>query len=266
MTKKFLLIALCSFFIGVNEGNAFTMYCVNCSDRFMQALERVTNLEQLKQLYLDYGESVQQTAHQLKNVQQNVEMITDMIHNTTALPRNLVREGYNELTRLAQITNSINTIKSDIMGLEKIFDEKYKTQEELNRIANFPNELVSERNITIRANMKIMNERIDEATKATFQLSGSQLKELEDSGQLEAHINALMESDGRNGILMAANKLAQEQIKETRQLRELIATTVQSNLATQVRDEKEKQLSDEVDKRITDIYKDPPLKDFPSLY
>ncbi len=266
MTKKFLLVAICSFFIGVNQGKANVVYCVNCSDRFMQALDRVTNVEQLKQLYLDYGESVQQTAHQLKNVQQNVEMITDMIHNTTALPRNLVREGYNELTRLAQITNSINTIKSDIMGLEKIFDEKYKTQEELNRIANFPNELVSERNITIRANMKIMNERIDEATKATFQLSGSQLKELEDSGQLEAHINALMESDGRNGILMAANKLAQEQIKETRQLRELIATTVQSNLATQVRDEKEKQLSDEIAHKILTINEDPPLKDFPSLF
>lgn len=253
MIKKFLLTAICVFLFGISQAAAWVVYCTNCSDRWVQALERVTNVEQLKTLYLEYGESVQQTAHQLKNVQQNVEMITDMIHNTATLPREMISQVSDEMTRFAQITNAINTIRADIMGLEKVYDEYYKTQEEYNRMANLPNRMLTERNIAIRADIDKMNERIDEATKATFQLSGSQLKDLEESGKTEDYINDLVNNaEGRNEMLQAANQLAKLQYAETKQLRELMATTIQSNLATQVRDEKAKQRSLEVKEYLLD--------------
>jgi hypothetical protein len=52
-------------------------------------------------------------------------------------------------------------------------------------------------------------------------------------------------------MLQAGNQLAKLQYSEARQLRELVATTIQSNLATQVRDEKEKQLAEEIYRNIT---------------
>lgn len=252
MFKKFLLTAMCVFLFGVNGSHARAVYCTNCSNRWVQALERVTNVEQLKTLYLEYGESVQQTAHQLKNVQQNVEMITDMIHNTAALPREMISKVSDEMTRFAQITNAINTIRADIIGLEKVFDETYKTQAELREMANMPNDMLKERNMTIRADLDIMNKKIEEATKATFQISGKQLKDLEESGKTEDYINELINNaEGRNEMLMAANQLAKLQYAESKQLRELIATTTQSNLVKQARDEQQKQLSDEIADKVT---------------
>ena len=253
MTKKFLLVAICSFFIGVNQGKANVVYCVNCSESWTQALERVTNVEQLNQMYSDYKEYIQQTAHLLENVHQNITMIKDMEHNTLGLPSKLLSKIYDEMTRLAQITNKLNTIRADIEGTERVYDEYYKTQAEYNRLANLPNRMLTERNITIRADIDKMSKRIDEATKATFQLSGSQLKDLEESGKMEDYINDLVNNaDGRNEMLQAGNQLAKLQYTETRQLRELMATTIQSNLATQVRDEKEKQRSLEVKEYLLD--------------
>lgn len=247
MTKKFLIIAMCVFLFGVSQAEAKAVYCVNCSERWVQDLERVTNLEQLNQMYSDYKEYVQQTAHLLTNVQQNIEMITDMTHNTANLPSNLLGKVYDEMTRLAQITNALNTIRADIEGTERVYDEYYKSQAQLKEIANLPNRMLTERNIAIRADIDKMGERIDEATKATFQITGSQLKDLEESGRMEDYINNLVNNaDGRNEMLQAGNQLAKLQYTETRQLRELVATTVQSNLATQVRDEKQKQLAEEI--------------------
>ena len=113
--------------------------------------------------------------------------------------------------------------------------------------------MLTERNVTIRADIDKMADRIDTATKATFQLSGSQLKDLEESGKMEDYINDLVNNaDGRNEMLQAGNQLAKLQYSEARQLRELVATTIQSNLATQVRDEKERQLAHEIARTIVE--------------
>lgn len=252
MFKKFLAMALGIFLFGVSHAEAKAVYCTNCSTKWTQAIEKVTNIKQLNQMYADYKQYVEQTAHQLKNVQQNIEMITDMVHNTAALPRELLGKVSDEMTRFAQITNSINTIRADIMGLEKIYDETYKTQAKLKEMANMPNDMLRERNMSIRADLDVMDEKIEEATKATFQISGKQLKDLEESGQTEEYINDLINNaDGRNEILMAANQLAKLQYAESKQLRELIATTTQSNLVKQVRDEQQRQLSEEIADRVT---------------
>ena len=94
---------------------------------------------------------------------------------------------------------------------------------------------------------------MDDSTKATFQLSGQQLKELEESGELEDYMNELLSSpDGQQKALMAGNQLAALQIQEARQLRELIATKVQSDLASQEKAEKESQMSQELHRHMLD--------------
>ena len=256
MFKKFLAMALGAFLFGVGQAEADIVYCTNCSERWTQAVERVTSIQQLNQMYSDYREYVEQTAHLLENVHQNITMIKDMQHNTLGLPSEIIGKIYDEMTRLAKVTNALNTIRADIEGTEKVYDEYYKTQAEYKRLANLPNEMLSERNVTIRADIDKMADRIDTATKATFQLSGSQLKDLEESGKMEDYINDLVNNaDGRNEMLQAGNQLAKLQYSEARQLRELVATTIQSNLATQVRDEKEKQISEEIYRNITNTDK-----------
>lgn len=95
---------------------------------------------------------------------------------------------------------------------------------------------------------------MDESTRATFQLSGSQLKDLEESGELEAYMNELLSSpDGQQKALMAGNQLAALQIQEARQLRELIATKVQSDLAGQVKREKEGQMLENLQRELFDF-------------
>ena len=93
--------------------------------------------------------------------------------------------------------------------------------------------------------------RVDDSTRATFQLSGKQLKDLEESGELEAYVNDLLSTpDGQQKALMAGNQLAALQIQEARQLRELLATKIQSDLAGQVKREKEGQFSEEMSRAL----------------
>ena len=93
---------------------------------------------------------------------------------------------------------------------------------------------------------------MDRATQATFQLSGHQLKQLEESGELESYVNSLLDTpEGQQQALMAANQLAALQIQEARQLRELIATKVQSDLASQTKKEKEDQMGEELHRKMS---------------
>ena len=256
MNKKFIISAflLAYSLFPVNNAHAVTAFCTNCSDRFMQAMDRVTNVEQLKSLYAEYAESIQQTASQIQMVQQNVEQYTNMVRNTVAIPKNMIAKISKELTRFAQITNSVNTMRADIMGLENVFDTLYQAQEDFGKLANMPREMASGRNMTIRANLDVMSKRVDEATQATFQVSGAQLKDLEMSGETESYINELLNTpEGRMEALQSGNQLAAMQIQEARQLRELIATSLQSDLASQIKDEKQEQLSEEISRRITDM-------------
>ena len=64
MKKALIFIILLLF--GVNSFAARTVFCVNCSNQFIQLLDRITNLEQLAVLNKQYGESVIQTKKQIE--------------------------------------------------------------------------------------------------------------------------------------------------------------------------------------------------------
>lgn len=269
--NKRILICMCLilmlFAMPNREAQAYTVTCTNCSNVLMQAMDRITNVSQLQSLYKEYAESIVQTTQQIEMVRQNVERYANMVKNTLAIPKNLIATIAGELTRFAQITNSLNTLRSDIMGLENMFDEMYSVQGEFAKLAALPRDMIEGRNVTIRANMDIMSERVDDATKATFQLSGVQLKDIEMSGQTESYINDLLSTpEGQMQALMSANQLTAMQLQEARQLRELMATRIQSDLASQMKAEKQKQLSEEVTREFFDMsdldttpHDDPPL-------
>ena len=234
---------------------AGTIYCTNCSSSAMQALERAIADSQLAELKTAYDQYVQQTAAQLQMVQQNIEQYANMVQNTVQLPANLIGEISGELSKLGKITGTLNTLRNDITGMAGVFDELYRTRDELKELANMPKELLSgEGSTRYEGYWDNWSKRVDDAAKSTFQLSASQLQELENSGQLEDYINRLLSTpDGQQKAIMAGNQLAALQIQESRQLRELVATKFQSDLSEQQRRQRQEQLAEEISRAKTDF-------------
>ena len=230
---------------------ARTVTCTNCSNHLVQALERITNVEELQTLTSQYNEMIRQTATQLEMLANEINMYTNMVKNTVQLPSKLINKVSGELSKLSQITGALNSIRADVVGMGNIFDQLYQTQDDLKNLANMPRSLIGEGSMTYRTSWDSWSSRVDESTRATFQLSGKQLKELEDSGELESYINELLSTpDGQQKALMAGNQLAALQIQEARQLRELLATKIQSDLASQEKSEKEEQMAQEIQRHM----------------
>lgn len=243
---KAIVLAVVVAFFPV-KSLAYTVHCTNCSEKVVQMLERATNIQQLQTMLKEYDEAIQQTAAQLEMVQQNIAQYTNMVQNTVMLPARLVGKISSELSKVGKITSALNTMRNDVTGLGKVFDGLYQTQDELKNLASMPRSMLTQGGTTYRTSWDNWSRRVDDSTRATFQLSGQQLKELEESGELEAYMNELLSTpDGQQKALMAGNQLTALQIQEARQLRELIATKIQSDLASQEKAEKEAQMEQEM--------------------
>ncbi len=252
MKKIILSIALAGVLaLPSQKAYAYSVVCVNCSTIFTQIMEQVTNLDQLQSLYNQYAEEVKQTMQQIELVKNNIQQYENMLKNTENLPDNILSFLSNELGELAMLTNDLKTLKADVSTMGTIFDTYYPEQDYYKDIAGLANTEVKNGNMIIRSEFDDMSRRIDDATKATFQLSGQQLKDLHDTGELENYINKLLQTpEGQMQALSSANQLSALQLQESRQLRELMATSIQSDLASQIKDEKKKQLSEEIKREI----------------
>lgn len=248
------LLALCLIFAPTVQ--AGSVYCTNCSNTAMQNLQHAVASQQLTSLKQSYDQYVEQTAKQLAILQENIKQYDNMLQNTAQLPANLIKDVSQNLQKLSAITGQLNTLKNDIQGMANVFDTLYRTQDEFKDLANLPKELLSSTGEKYNQYWDNWSQRVDESTRATFQLSANQLKELENSGQLQSYINSLLTTpDGQQKALMAGNQLAALQIQESRELRELIATKFQSDLATQEKDEKIGQYQQEVHRKMVDSFK-----------
>jgi len=232
----------------------YTVYCTNCSNTAVQSMQHALASQQLANLRDAYTQYVEQTAQQLRMVQQNIEQYANMVQNTLQLPADIISEISSELSKLSAVTNTLHTIRNDITGMANAFDELYRARDELKDLANLPADLLQNGGSdTYQSHWDKWSRRVDESTRATFQLSGKQLQELEQSGQLESYINRLLSTpEGQQQALMAGNQLAALQIHESRQLRELIATKFQSDLASQNKSEKTGQMAEEVHRQMVE--------------
>ncbi|UQZ88856.1 P-type conjugative transfer protein TrbJ [Deltaproteobacteria bacterium Smac51] len=239
--KNIFTLALSVFLLCLMAvpGQAATVWCANCSDNWTQQMERVTSLEQLKNVLNTYHEAIQQTQQQIALVQNNIQQYQNMIQNTVNLPKNLLNEVKGQFSQLAQLTNKLNLQKGDYLALGQVFDEVYPRLEIL-------------KNITSGSGVKDVKEvwekwstEVDRAAQATFQLTGSQLKDLgENSDALDRHISDLLSTpEGQMQAIQSGNSLAAIQIDELRQLRALMATNIQAATQAMMKDEKREQLS-----------------------
>ena len=240
-----LLVGFCLF-----SAPAFdmTVYCTNCSNQMTQALERVTNVSQLNKLIDQYAEAAQQTQQQIRMVQQNIEQYQNMLQNTAQLPAHLVNQLNGSLLRLASLTRELKTQRGDVVGLGQVFMNLFPDQSEFADLAGTGPQGVNAANARYREKWDSWSESVDQASQATFQLSGKQLEDLQgNASDMQAYLDQLLATpDGQMRAIQAGNQLASIQIQEARQLRELMATTAQSSLAAQMKAEKEGQMEQEL--------------------
>lgn len=224
-----------------------TVYCVNCSTQMTQALDRITNVSQLNKLIEQYSEAVQQTQQQIRMVQQNIEQYQNMLQNTAQLPAHMVNQLNGSLLRLASLTRELKTQRGDVVGLGQVFMNLFPEQGVFSELAGAGPEGVDAANVRYREKWDAWAASVDQASLATFQLSGKQLEDLGDSSELQSYLDQLLSSpDGQMKAIQAGNQLASIQIQEARQLRALMATTAQSGIAAQMKAEKEAQMEQEL--------------------
>lgn len=246
MKHLFTLAMTCLVFLALAApGQALTVVCANCSENWTQQLERVTSLEQLQSLMRQYQEAVEQTQQQIALVKNNIQQYENMLQNTKNLPDSLLNEVKGRFASLAKLTGQLDTQKGDIFALSQVFDEVYPDLGLLKNMAG---------DSSVEEVWKKWSEESDRAAEATFQLTGSQLKDMAENSQaLDQHIGKLLSTpEGQMEALQSGNSLAALQVDELRQLRALMATNIQAATQMSMKAEKREQLSMEQRKIILD--------------
>jgi len=243
-----LLLVMCAA-----PAKALTFVCANCSTNLVQMLDRITSMEQLQNIIAQYKEDIQQTAAQLRMVQQNIEQYANMVQNTISLPQNVLKEIQNNLTQLATLSSRLRTVRGDAVAMANIFANLFPDQSFLADLAGKGPEAIEKATQEYEAAWNGWSKQVDQATEATFQLSGMQLDDLQKNpAKMQSYLNELLSTpEGQMQALQAGNQLTALQIQEARQLRELLATQAQSDIAASMKSEKESQVRQEVWRNMT---------------
>ena len=207
--KRFILAMILALPLYAAPAHALTVTCVNCSNIVTQLMERITSVEQLSTLMGSYQESVMQTAQQIRMVQQNIEQYANMLQNTAQLPMNLVNELKGNLTRLANLSSTLRTQRGDVVALGQVFMNLFPEQSLFAELAGASPEQMAQANARYESEWNKWAANVDQATQATFQLSGQQLADLQqDPERFQSYIDNLLSTpDGQQKAIMAGNGL-----------------------------------------------------------
>ncbi len=233
------LVTLLNFVLPKHAVAAYTVYCTNCSTMFTQALDRITNLKQLEQLVSQYKEDIQQTAHQMTMVKQNIEQLSDMARNTKNLDPSMLSALKHRFLDLGGLVTKTAHQKGEMDTLIRVYQTLYPTYDEMGRLVRHD---TPEANAEALRRYQDWSNQVDGAVMSTFRMSGSQLEELAGSEEFDAHVQELLNSpEGRMEALQAANQLSAMQIEENRKMRALLATSIQSQAQVNAKEEKQDQ-------------------------
>jgi len=241
--RKVFYLASTVFILALTAepGLAATVYCTNCSTTWTQQMDRITNVEQLQNQIKVYQEAIQQTQQQIQMVANQIKQYENMIQNTINLPQNVLNEMKGQFSELAKLTQNLKLQKGDYMAMGQVFDEIYPGLDIIKGLAG------GDAAKPIAEVWEQWSKEVDRAAQATFQVTGSQLRDLaENSDDLDQHISKLLTTpEGQMQAIQSGNSLAALQINELRQLRMLMATNIQMTTQMTMKNEKRGQLSKE---------------------
>lgn len=246
LTISFLF--LCLTFISSENVNAqYAVYCTNCSDVFTQSLERVTNLEQLTQLYNQVTQAIQQTEQQIKMVTQGIEQIENMVRNTMNLPNEIRTKILGTFQKLSSLTQQLNLQRGDASALSQIFKTTYSSASTISSLAKSTKDNMSQAAGAFDEMRKKWSEEVDRSHEAAFQESGMQIEDIEQKAtDLEIQLSDLLTTpDGQMKALESGNVIASMQLSEAQKLRTLLAVSVQASVQKNMKDDKNEQMATE---------------------
>ena len=248
-------IALSLALIIAKDSNAMVVTCTNCSQMFTQALERVTSLEKLQQVYKQVSEAMTQTEKQITMVQQNMDRYKNMLQNTVKLPMSVLGSMKGTFSQLSSLSQGLNLQRGDASALSQIFKATYANRGAIKDLFKTSKPdgapMTEEERAASEAAFLKMREQIEkeaeQAQEAAFQESGGQIEEIEQkAAELDSKLDdLLLTPDGQMKALEAGNQIATMQLRESQRLRQLLAVSIQSSVQRDMKDEKEKQLEEE---------------------
>ncbi|WMW66366.1 P-type conjugative transfer protein TrbJ [Nitratidesulfovibrio liaohensis] len=234
-----VLTAMVTVFCSPSEGK--TVYCSNCSTKFVQALDRVTNVSQLSTMMSQLDNDVAQTAHQLRMVQQNVEQYENMMKNTKNLDPSVLSEMQGEFRRMGNLIRELDTRKAEADAAARKYQEMYPDQAAIGGMGQ--GEYQQQWDSWAAEN--------DRAAQATYQMSSKQLGDLQDADEYDARVQELLNTpEGRMEAIQAGNQLSAMALQESRSLRALLATQAQQQAQAAAMEQKEKQAQEEHDRKL----------------
>lgn len=230
MKKYFVLPVLAALLLSAGTAHAYTVYCTNCSNQWTQAMDRVTNIEQLSTAIDQYGQDLQQTEQQIRMVQQNIEQYQNMLKNTQSLSPSMLTSMNGDFRRLANLQSQLKLQRGDMNAMQNMYQEMYPKTE------TFAGQTGPE----FSSRINKWSNASDQAYQATFQMTGRQLNDLQNADAFDAQMQSLLNTpQGRMEALQAANQLAVLQLQESREMRSLMGTYVQAQIQAAARAERE---------------------------
>lgn len=193
-----------------------------------QALERATSLEQLATLSNQLTEAVEQTELQIRMVQQNIERYENMILNTVGLPMKVYTDLERQYQRLSGLYQTMKSLRGDIDGVREFYKSLFPGFGDV--LAGF------------RTSYDGWANQADQSIATVFETSSVQLDDLlnpKNTNEFSASVNDLLSSpEGRMQAIQAGNQLTAMQLQEARQLRTLLATSIQQQAVINAKQEK----------------------------
>ena len=178
MKKIFSTAALAVMLVGSYPHQAQAYYCSNCSTWLQQALEYAAQVEELAEMVTQTQQAIKQTEMQIKNLEK--------------LGKDLRDNPLETLLDLAKKTSQLNTYRADETLLAQIFNELFPEQSMFADLAGASASEIEAANKKYQKHYDEWSKAIDQATQATFQLSGRQLKDMEESGELRGYLENLL--------------------------------------------------------------------------
>ncbi len=214
--KKLVLIFLALMSLSLPVQAGIPVSCINCSDRFIQELQHVKDIEQLAEMVRQYNTMLAQYQNQLQN--------------TLNLPTHLKDNIILQTKYAVQDLKNLKTYNADLTALQQIFKNAFPGYEGLEDI------IVNGEKVSLNESIESHIERnkrwantTDTTLQEAFSMSGDQLNDLINSGQFENHMEDLLSTKaGRMQAIEAGNQIQAMNVQELRSLRGLLATHIQA--------------------------------------
>ena len=197
-------------------------------------MDRATNLQQLARLSDQLVQEISQTEQQIRMVQQNIERYQNMVQNTQNLGPEVLTQLSGEYRRLGNLYSEIETRRGDLEAMRRAYKDMYPSYGD-----------------QYQQRWQTWSAEVDRANKATLEQSGRQLKDLQEADSYDSNIQQLLNSpQGRMEAIQAGNQLTAIQLQEARELRALMATSLQEQAAVNAKREKVEQAREEQYQRL----------------